>query len=146
MPKSIAQKPFGQDENGNVAFYTERAQFQNLQEAGASYDSSKDCVGHWTSETALVYWTFAAEKPGTFNVSGMVAGLEKSEFTVELAGQTKNVKIPATGNYEKFELLEIGNFNIQKPGEYQITFKPVAGYWNPINMRAVQLKLAKWSL
>ncbi|MDW7691172.1 alpha-L-fucosidase [Flammeovirgaceae bacterium SG7u.111] len=139
-PNAIPPKPFGQNEEGIVAFYTERAQFQNLQGPGARYNSSKDCVGSWNSETAVVYWNFSIEKPGKFKAAAMTAGLEDTEFTVEINGQTKTVKIPKTGGYDKFESLEIGDFEINKSGDYKITFKPVAGAWNPINLKEVVMK------
>ncbi|WP_020526235.1 alpha-L-fucosidase [Flexithrix dorotheae] len=136
-PNAIPPKPFGQNEDGVVAFHTERAQFQNLQGPGARYNSSKDCIGHWTSETAVVYWNFAIDKPGKFQVTSLTAGQAETEFTVEIDGQTEKVKIPATGGYDKFEPIEIGAFEISEPGSYKITFKPIAGNWNPVNLKQV---------
>jgi hypothetical protein len=63
---AIPPKPFGQNEEGVVAFHPDRAQFQNLQGPGARYNSSKDCVGSWTSETAKVYWTFVIDNLENF--------------------------------------------------------------------------------
>ena len=139
-PDAIPPKPFGQNEKGVVAFFTERAQFQNLQGPGARYNSSKDCIGHWTSETAVVYWTFAIEKPAVFKLTALTAGLADSEFTVEVNGQTENTKVPGTGSYEKFEPLELGSFEIKEPGNYKITFKPVAGVWKPVNLKEVVMR------
>ena len=63
----------------------------------------------------------------TFHVTAKIAGMADSEFTIEVNGQTKNVKIPVTGSYENFEPLEIGTFDIKEAGNYKITFKPVLG-------------------
>ena len=142
-PDVIPPKPFGQNEDGVVAFFTEKAQFQNLQGPSARYNSSKDCVGKWKSETAVVYWTFQIEKPGTFHITAENAGKKKSEFTVELNGITKNVKIPATEHDGDFKSLEIGKFKIREPGSYKITFKPVAGAWNAFNFRNVVMTPVK---
>lgn len=138
-PDAIPPKPFGQNKDGVVAFYTDRAQFGNQQGIGVKYNSSKDCIGSWTNEQERVYWTFAIEKPGMFNATALVAGLSDTEFTVEIAGQTQNVKIPAIGSYENFQALEIGEFDIKESGDYKITFKPVVDVWNPVNLKAVQL-------
>ena len=142
-PDAIPPKPFGQDKNGVVAFYTDRAQFGNQQGIGVKYNSSKDCIGSWTDTRERVYWTFAIENPGMFNATALVAGLSDTEFTVEIAGHIQNVKIPATGSYENFQHLDIGVFDIKEPGDYKITFKPVEDVWNPVNLKAVQLILKK---
>lgn len=136
-PDAIAPKAFGQDEDGVVSFVTESAEFENLQGYGVKYNSSKDCVGSWKNEQERVYWTFAIEKPGTFNVTASIAGTADSECTVEVNGQTKSVKIPTTGSYEIFKPLEIGTFEIKDAGNYKITFKPVMGKWQAINLKDV---------
>lgn len=136
-PDAIPPKPFGQDENGVVAFMTESAEFENMHGLGVKYNSSKDCVGSWTNEHERVYWTFAIENPAAFQVSAKIAGLKESEFEVELNGQKQTVKIPETGDYGNFKSLEIGSFEIKEPGNYKITFKPVQGNWNPVNLKDV---------
>lgn len=136
-PDAIPPKPFGQDENGVVAFMTESAEFENMHGLGVKYNSSKDCVGSWTNEHERVYWTFAIENPATFRVTAKTAGLEESEFEVELNGHIQTIEIPATGDYGNFKSLEIGTFEIKEPGNYKITFKPVQGKWNPVNLKDV---------
>jgi alpha-L-fucosidase len=134
---AMAPKPFGQDKNGVVAFMAESAEFENMQGIGVKYNSSKDCIGSWTNEQERVYWTFDIEKPSTFNITAKTASEEDSEFMVEVNGQVQTVRIPATGNFDIFETLEIGNFEIKKSGSYKITFKPVLGKWNGINLKDV---------
>lgn len=139
-PDAIPPKSFGQNEDGVVAFITESAEFENLQGFGIKYNSSKNCIGSWTNEQERVYWTFAIEKPATFHVTAKIAGLDDSEFTAEVNGQTKTVKIPATGSYNDFKPLEIGNFDIKEPGSYKISFKPVIDSWEPVNLKEVVMK------
>lgn len=139
-PDVIPPKPFGQNKEGLVVFDNERAQFQNLQGPSARYNSSKDCIGKWNSENAIVYWNFQIENPGMFHIQAENAGKNNSEFTVELNGQTKNVRIAATEHDDDFRTLEIGKFNIEKPGSYKILFKPVAGNWNAFNFRNVVMR------
>lgn len=133
----IPPKPFGQNEEGVVSFFNEKAQFKNLQGPSARYNSSKDCIGKWKSETAVVYWTFHIERPGIFHITAENAGENISEFTVELNEQTKNVKIPATEHDGDFKPLEIGEFQIKEPGDYKIIFKPVSNSWMAFNFRNV---------
>ncbi len=63
----------------------------------------------------------------TFHVTAKIAGMADSEFTIEVNGQTKSVKIPAIGSYENFKSLKISSFDIKEAGNYKITFKPVLG-------------------
>lgn len=142
-PDAIPPKAFGQNEDGVVAFITESAEFENLQGMGIKYNSSKDCVGSWTNEQERVYWTFAIDKPATFKVTAKVAGPADSEFTVEVNGQSKTVKIPATGDYDVFEPLEIGSFDIKEKGNYKITFRPALGKWKAVNLKEVVMTPVK---
>ena len=139
MPDAIPEKAAGQNELGIVTLHAQRAQFQNLHGPVAMYEGSRDCIGHWTSEQAKVYWSFQIDKPGTYTITAEVAGQSDSEFTVSLFGQSKNVKIPASGDYDVFFPLTIGSFTLHEAGEYTILISPVIGEWNPVNLRTVQL-------
>ena len=139
MPSIVEPVPPGQDETGIVKLNPARAQFQNLEGPGARYESSKECIGHWTSDKAQVYWSFTIENPGVFSVIAEVAGLADSEFVASLSGQSENVKIPASGDYNEFSPLTIGSFSLEEEGEYTILLSPVTGAWNPVNLRSVQL-------
>ena len=136
-PDAIPAKPFGPDENGVIAFITESAEFENLHGMGVKYNSSKDCIGSWVNEHERVYWTFAIENAAKFQVTAKTASLDDSEMTIEVNGQTKTVKVPATGDYGNFKTLQIGDFKINEPGSYKITFKPVEGNWQPVNLKDV---------
>ncbi len=140
MPNALPQKALGQDENGVVTLPAVRAQYENLQGPGAQYDDHLDCVGSWDSETARVYWSFEVDKPGSFNVVAGYSGNNETEIMVSLNGQSKTVKIPASGeNIKRFKTVELGNFNIYKAGKYEFSFMPVAGKWNMINLKEVTI-------
>lgn len=140
QPNALPQKPLGEDSEGLVVLPAIRAQYENLQGPGAQYDEHRDCVGTWNSGTARVYWKFTVETPGTFSLKGKVAGKEDSEFTVTLAGLSKDVKVPASGNPKRFKTLDMGEFKIEKAGDYEISFFPVAGKWKAVNLREVELR------
>ncbi len=139
MPNALPQRILGQDENGIVILPAFRAQYENLQGPGAQYDERKDCIGEWESETARVYWKFSINKPKLFNISAEFSGKEDTEITVSLNGISKTIKIPETGDYKKFRKVELGSFDINKPGDYEVSIMPVADKWNAINMRDVVL-------
>ncbi|MBP0903876.1 alpha-L-fucosidase [Mariniflexile gromovii] len=141
MPNALPQKPLGQDETGIVTLPAVRAQYENLQGPGAQYDDHLDCVGSWDSETARVYWSFEVDKPGSLNVVAGYSGNKETEIMVTLNGQSKTVKIPASGeNLKRFKSVELGDFNIDKAGKYEFSLMPVAGKWHTINLKEVTLK------
>ncbi|MDX2432579.1 MAG: alpha-L-fucosidase [Bacteroides sp.] len=139
MPEAIARKPPGPNERGVVSLQAERAHFQHPEVPRASYLESKDCIGQWTSDKDQVYWPFTIEEPGNYIITAEVAGQSNSEFIVSLGGQSKNVKISASGDYDNFNPLTLGTFNLIEAGEYTLKISPVVGQWNPVNLRAVQL-------
>jgi hypothetical protein len=54
-------------------------------------------------------------------------------------GQSKNIKVPATGDYGNFKALDMGVISIENAGEYTISFMPGQGIWNPVNLKDVVL-------
>ncbi|MDN3666727.1 alpha-L-fucosidase [Algibacter miyuki] len=144
MPNALPVKALGQDENGLAVLTAYRAQYENLQGPGALYKEEWDCVSHWDSETARVYWSFEIDKPSTFNVELGYSGSESTEITVALAGTSKNVNVTATGsNPKRFKKADLGQFTVDKPGKYELSLMPVSGKWNAINLKDIKLQPVK---
>ena len=55
----------------------------------------------------------------------------------------QNVKIPINGSSDEFKPLELGTFEIKESGSYKITFKPVIGSWEPVNLKEVVMTIKK---
>lgn len=141
MPNALPQKGLGQDEVGLVILPSFRAQYENLQGPGALYNDHLDCVGSWDSETARVYWSFQIDKPGVFNIVGGYSAMDASEIKVVFNATSKNVKIPVSGkNPKRFKKVNLGSFTVEKVGKYEFSLMPVAGKWNPINLKEVKLQ------
>ncbi|WP_405296594.1 alpha-L-fucosidase [Algibacter sp. Ld11] len=144
MPNALPIKALSQDENGLALLTAYRAQYENLQGPGALYKEEWDCVSHWDSETARVYWSFEIDKPGTFNVELGYSGSKSTEITVALAGTSKNVNVAATGsNPKRFKKADLGQFTVDKPGKYELSLMPVPGKWNAINLKDIKLQPVK---
>lgn len=140
MPNAFPQKGLGQDEEGVVSLPAFRAQYENLQAPGALYNEHLDCVSSWDSETARVYWSFNIEKPGMFKLVSKYSGKEATQVEVSFNGESKKVTIPASGNNPKrFKNAELGVFNVDKAGKYEISFMPVAKAWKAINLKEVSV-------
>lgn len=144
MPNAFPLQPLGQDEFGVAVLTAYRAQYENLQGPGALYKEEWDCVSHWESETARVYWSFEIDKPGTFNVELGYSGNKPTEITVTLDGTSKNIKVKATGNnLKRFKKTNLTQFTVKKPGKYILSLMPVAKNWNAINLKDVKLQPVK---
>ncbi|MCG9793089.1 alpha-L-fucosidase [Flavobacterium algicola] len=144
MPNALPQLPLGQDETGLVTLPAFRAQYENLQGPGAQYDDHMDTVGSWDSETARVYWSFDITNPGMFNVAGSFFTEEGTELSITLNGQTKNIKIPSTGdNSKRFKEINLGEFKVDKAGKYEISFMPDAKNWKTTTLKEVKLQPIK---
>ncbi|WP_345027334.1 alpha-L-fucosidase [Flavivirga jejuensis] len=143
MPNALPRKALGQDETGIVNLSAYRAQYENLQGPGALYKEKWDCISNWNSETARVYWTFNIDKPGNFQLLSEYSGKDATEIAVSFNGETKTIKIPASGNPKRFKKMELGNFIITKAGKYEVSLMPVAGKWKPINLKEMNVQPIK---
>jgi hypothetical protein len=61
---------------------------------------------------------------------------------VELGGQKLEAKAPATGDYGKFEKVELGTLELANPGKVSLTVKAVSDGWQPLNLRSLKLTAA----
>ncbi|EOR93920.1 Alpha-L-fucosidase [Arcticibacter svalbardensis MN12-7] len=143
MPHAVMPTELTENNAGILELTAERAQFKNLDAQGAEYQSDKNCIAMWTSEKAMVYWTFTVKTLGKFKATTEVAGLKPSMFNVSVDNQKNSIDIPASGNYGKFVPLELGTFSFDKAGVYTLMFTPDLDKWAPINMRGVVLSPVK---
>ena len=139
QPAVTAADQIQQSKDGTVALKAARAAILVGHGHSAEYEAAKDCIGSWTSDRVSVEWTFTIRTPGTFSVAAQMAAQKESALKVTLAGQSRDIKVPSTGDYSKFTQIELGMFKIEKAGEYTISFTPKKGSWNPVNLRSVLL-------
>ncbi|WP_406683233.1 alpha-L-fucosidase [Seonamhaeicola sp. MEBiC1930] len=142
-PNALPQKPLGQDVEGLVVLPAGRAQYENLQGPGAQYNERLDCVGSWDSETARVYWTFNIDKPGDFQLTALFSGKKDSEITMSFNGVSSDVNVPVSGNTKRFRKLDLGKVKVDKVGKYEVSFMPVAGKWNALNLKELKIQPIK---
>lgn len=145
LPNALPQKVLGQDDNSAVDLPAFRAQYENLQGPGAQYNEALDCISSWDSETARVYWSFTIDKPEDFQLAAVYSGKEDTEVMVSFNGESKKIKIPASGkNPKRFKEAVLESFKVDKPGKYEISFMPVAETWSVINLKQIILQPKKY--
>lgn len=139
MPNAFPQSTLQQDAEGVIHLPAHRAQFRNLDGPGAEYNLERDYIGSWDHDKASVYWTLEVDQPGKFIISAGFGSKEQAFLNYTIGDKSEEVKISPNGNFRRFKELELGTFKVKKSGEYVITFKPVEGKWNAVNMSGLKL-------
>jgi alpha-L-fucosidase len=130
-----------QDKNGAVklAAYDANIHGKNLKyESGHGHDN----LGFWTDPSDYADWQFEITTPGKFNVTAQVASTGSANLEISVAGKTLTVKFPNTGDYTKFQKIEIGQVELPA-GKHTLTVKPVKEGWQPVNLRSIDITPAK---
>jgi len=131
------------DANGSYALKAELAQ---LPEGGLATETKGGEVnlGFWFNPLDSVTWSvdFAA---GTYEVTASVATENPSTFLdVEVAGVKKTVVIPSTGNWERFQTVAVGTFEISQNGLAKVLARPSdPATWRAINLRGLVFRKVK---
>jgi alpha-L-fucosidase len=83
------------------------------------------------------------DRPGKFQFAAEIASLGAGKFEIVLGDQKISGTAPNTGDYTKFRHINLsGVLDISAPGKVTIAVKPVAGGWQPINLKSLTLKPA----
>jgi len=100
-------------------------------------------IGYWDSGDAWVSWTAQMPKTGIFNVSATIATLYgDAGFVVEAGGIQISAQAPATGSWDKFQTIKLGQIQIIQPGELVVKVRAKdKATWKAINLNSVQLTL-----
>jgi hypothetical protein len=96
--------------------------------AGTYQGKAVESIGEWIQVT----------KPGRFRLTAEVAALGAGRFEVSAGSQNLIGTAPVTGDYGGFQTLELGTVELPA-GKANLTVKPVADGWQPINLRAIHL-------
>jgi len=77
---------------------------------GLQYESGdgKDNIGYWTDPGDCVSWAFRVNQPGKFQVTAQIAALGQGRFEIVCGDQTLSGTASDTGDYAKFQTVELG--------------------------------------
>ena len=130
------------DSNGDVFLSATNAALHGSQLQLETRSGLPD-IGYWDNGDAWVSWTAQISKIGTFNVSATVATPNaEAGFIVEAGGETFSVQAPQTGNWDDFQTIDIGRFQIIQPGELVIKVRAKdRAAWKALNLNSVKLTL-----
>jgi len=97
-------------------------------------------VGFWSDPAGQVHWKAKIDKPGTYKLRGEFAATTASRVAVEVAGQTVEADVPATGAWDQARFIDLGQVKIEKEGEYPVVLRPAdPAKWKAVNLWQVQL-------
>ena len=106
-----------------------------------AYESGegRDNLGYWTNSADWAEWPVKITRPGKFHVTAEIAAQGSGSFTVAAGGQSVSGTAPNTGDYAKFQTLDLGTLAIASPGLVTISVKPIADGWQPMNLKSLTL-------
>ena len=105
---------------------------------------NRNNIGFWLASQEWVEWQFKLTQPGQFNVTAEIATpSNSSSFVVTAANRTVAGKAPNTGDYGRFQKVELGVLEITTAGKASLAVKPVPDGWQPINLRSIRLTPVK---
>lgn len=121
-PKTIEQS-----DDGSIVLHGKHASIQG-KIVRFEPQPHKNTLGYWTSKDDTVSWTFVVKTPGTFKLVILQGcGKDSGGAEVEMSIGEQKVKfvVEDTGGFQNFKEREIGEFKLEKAGEYTLLVKPL---------------------
>jgi alpha-L-fucosidase len=107
------------------------------------YEADKDSIGYWTEAGSTVSWKFDVKAPGTFKtyiVQACESGPAGSEYQVSVGDSSVKGVVKATGSWDSFTTVDLGELTIPAKGTYTLTVKAVSKpSFAVMNLRALTL-------
>jgi hypothetical protein len=100
---------------------------------------NRDCLGFWLDPKDWVEWPFKVTRPGKYGVSAQIAALGGGSLVVRLGDQKLTARAPVTGDYGKFENVQLGTLNLPDVGKTSLSVRAVTEGWQPLNLRSLTL-------
>jgi alpha-L-fucosidase len=100
---------------------------------------NRDCIGFWVNPEEWVEWQFKVTKPGKVKVTAEIAAQGSGSFTLSLGAQRLEGQAPNTGDYGRFQGLELGALELPGPGKVSLSVRASKEGWQPLNLRKLRL-------
>ena len=98
-------------------------------------------IGYWENGDDWVSWTVQIPEAGTFSVSAEIATPNADgEIAVEAGGGTVSARAPMTGDWGRFQTVDLGQIQIKQTGDLVVKVRAKAkATWKAVNLNAVRL-------
>jgi alpha-L-fucosidase len=128
------------DGSGVITLRADEAELHGTQ-INVEEKDGRPNIGFWDKADEWASWKARINTPGKYTLSSSTAALASdASAVVEVAGQTAELRPPATGAWEKFVESQGGTIEITGAGEQLIKVRARdAGSWRAINLRWIKL-------
>lgn len=99
----------------------------------------RDNLGCWANPSEWAQWELDVARPGRFKVTAEIAALASGRFQVLLGDQQLDANAPSTGDYGRFQKVELGTVEVSAAGKTTLAVRPIPEGWQPMNLRSVEL-------
>ncbi len=96
-------------------------------------------IGFWLDPADWVEWQFHVARPGKFIVTAEIAAERSGKFQLIVGENKLAAAAPATGDYAKFQKVELGQVEIIAPGKTSLAVRAVKEGWHPFNLSRLTL-------
>jgi alpha-L-fucosidase len=137
-PPEVEQLLLTQSPDGTILLPASEARLHGNQlrfESGEHRNS----IGFWLNAEEWVDWEFKVVKAGAYKLTAEVATTSASSFQLTLGESVLKSQAPVTGDYGRFQSVDLGTVEIKAPGTSIVAVRPIKDQWSPINLRAVHL-------
>jgi len=138
IPFAAPESTIRPDAKGNLTLDADAAELHGRLKT--EDHNGKSNIGFWDNPSDWASWKVDFTKSGVFGVSAQIAASNSgSEFIVEVAGQQLIGKAKPTGDWAKFEGVDIGTIEIKQPGVQEVKLRPRdPKSWKAINLREIK--------
>ena len=128
------------DAKGTLALLPADAELHG-QGIAAEAQGGEPNLGFWDRGDEWASWKAAFPAPGAYRVSASLATLHDApEIAVEAAGKRLTARVPRTGSWAEFRVVDLGRVEVGRAGEQDVAVKPAdPGAWKAVNLRWVKL-------
>jgi hypothetical protein len=99
----------------------------------------RDNLGFWTNASDWAQWELDIARPGRFKVTAEIAALASGRFQVIFGDQKLDANAPNTGDYARFQKVELGTVEFTSSGKTSVAVRPVPEGWQPMNLKLLDL-------
>ncbi|MCP4708374.1 MAG: HEAT repeat domain-containing protein, partial [Planctomycetes bacterium] len=107
-----------------------RARQAEIHGSGAMFEagSNRNCIGSWSNVEAWVSWEVEVAQAGAYVVvvsQSSVSNEAGSEYVVAVGDRQLEGVVKSTGDWGRFEEVELGEIDVSRPGKYELAVRPI---------------------
>ena len=136
-PKAVVYRT-AQQADGRLVLAAVDADLHGALQIEAKDD--KPNIGYWVNSDDWVEWNVRIQQPAEFKVVADVALIGDGGLVVQFGKQELTPKLASTGDYAKFQTIELGKIRIDQAGEGSLIVRACKPAWSPVNIRSITLQ------